>query len=154
MRDSELPGSQTEVSVAWTRLIARAIIDAKCNMTPELTSPDYPGCMARIDEEGQSIRRRIAAWMRLYVQTYARGSQRQAARQLGVSQSAISTALSGKKNIGLDVFVKLHKELHEKADLILWSDPPLGGGGSQPIPPVPSHLSAEPRGHRTGGGHR
>lgn len=89
--------------------------------------------MPRTEDVDHELRVRLRAWLRYYADTYQHhyGSQTQLAAALGVSQSWLSQALSGRRSIGLDALVRLHRTLHVSLDVLVDTDPPRA------LPPDP-----------------
>lgn len=98
--------------------------------------------MARRQNIDHATRARLAKWLRYYRQLYAHHYTRQLdlARALNVSQGTVSQVLSGRRAIGLDVFIKISRELSVSADVLLTTDPP---GDSQTRPRGAPRLPAK-----------
>jgi transcriptional regulator with XRE-family HTH domain len=79
--------------------------------------------MAKLDPQDEALRLRLAAHVRRIM--HERGwHQSRLARELDVTTPTISTIVSGRRSVGLDVFAKLHRKLGINANELLDLDPP------------------------------
>jgi transcriptional regulator with XRE-family HTH domain len=70
-------------------------------------------------------RQRFRRWLAWYRRTrYQDKTDQDLAKALGISGPILSTILSGKRTMGLDVFLKLQRVSGIPADVLIGTDPP------------------------------
>ena len=91
-----------------------------------------------------ALRERLSRWLRYYQDRYGHEYETQGAfaSALGTSGPAISQILSGKRTMGLDLLVSLHRRLHVSIDVMIATDPPR----TRPSPDSASPRRPERRG--------
>ena len=72
-----------------------------------------------------SLRRRLAAWTRYFMELHQIPSLRQMAKRMKLAGPTVTNAVNHPEvGIGLDYLVKLRDAFHESADRLLDNDPP------------------------------
>ena len=79
----------------------------------------------RVQDMDLEVRERLQRWLAWYRRTrYQDRTDTEMAKALGISGAALSNILCGKRTMGLDVFIRLHRASGVPADLLLGTDPP------------------------------
>jgi transcriptional regulator with XRE-family HTH domain len=97
-------------------------------------------------------RERLRSWLR-HIKESLEISQTELAARLGIGDGSLSQLLSGRKTMGFDVFIKMHRALGRSANELLDDDPPVPKAHGRPLDPqqVSSVAGAKRRGGASGG---